>query len=407
MRGDYNHLSPNDHVNLGQSTNDVYPTAVKLALHAAVGGLLPAMGRLADTFADRGRAFADVVKLGRTQLQDAVPMTLGQEFAVFALTVRDDRDQLERAVGPLREVNVGGTAIGTGLNAASGYAAAAVNELADLTGVAVRPARDPIEATQGVGAFLQLASAFKCFAMRLSKICNDLRLLASGPQAGLAEIRLPALQAGSSIMPGKVNPVLPEAVNQVCFEVVGVEAAVALAGQSGQLQLNAFEPLMAHLLLTAANRLERACDLLAIRCVAGIEADAGRLRGYAEGSAALATALNPVLGYQRATEVAQRSVAERRPVREIALEGAWFRRPRSAICSTRCVLQVDDRRALGRALRTPPISGRHRDASAEGGVGGAGRRRGGAAAPPGPVAGTPLSSVRAGVRRSCLEVGRA
>ncbi|MFE4601175.1 aspartate ammonia-lyase [Kitasatospora indigofera] len=319
-RGEYGYLSPNDHVNLGQSTNDAYPTAAKLALHAAAGALLPAMGRLADSFAERAHAFADVVKLGRTQLQDAVPMTLGQEFTVFALTVRDDRDHLERAAGGLCEVNLGGTAIGTGLNAAPGFAGAAVRELAELTGVAVRPARDLIEATQGVGAFLYLASSLKSFAVRLSKICNDLRLLASGPQAGLAEIRLPALQAGSSIMPGKVNPVVPEAVNQVCFDVVGVEAAVALAGQSGQLQLNAFEPLMVHLLLTALNRLEHACDLLASRCVAGIETDAGRLLAFAEGSAVLATALNPVIGYHRATQVAQQSVAQGRSVREIVQE---------------------------------------------------------------------------------------
>ncbi|MFE1441162.1 aspartate ammonia-lyase [Streptomyces sp. NPDC058739] len=316
-RGSYDSVHPNDDVNRAQSTNDVYPTAVKLALHAASRVLLDAMAELAHAFEDRGGAFAKTVKLGRTQLQDAVPMTLGQEFDVFALTVRDDARLVRSAADALCEINLGGTAIGTGLNTDPGFTRAVIAHLAELTSVAVRPARDRIESTQGMGGFIQLSSALRQFALRLSKVCNDLRLLGSGPHAGLSEIRLPAVQAGSSIMPGKVNPVVPEAVNQVCFDVVGADAAVCAAAQAGQLQLNAFEPLIAHHLLNSANRLAAACRILAERCVRGIEANEQRLRGLVEGSAGLATALNPVVGYRCASELAQRSIETGRPVREL------------------------------------------------------------------------------------------
>ncbi|MFF2307959.1 aspartate ammonia-lyase [Streptomyces sp. NPDC058128] len=317
-RGEYEHLHPNDDVNRSQSTNDAYPTAVKIALYSAAGRLLDAMSVLANAFTERGGAFAKVVKLGRTQLQDAVPMTLGQEFDAFALTVRDDADLLTRSRGALLEVNVGGTAIGTGLNADAGFTASALAYLAVIASAPVRPARDRIESTQSMGSFIQLSSSLKQFALRLSKICNDLRLLCSGPRAGLAEIRLPALQAGSSIMPGKINPVLPEAVNQVCFDVVGADAAVSAAAQAGQLQLNAFEPLIVHHLLNSLNRLEAACRVLAQRCVRGIEADEARLREFVETSASLATALNPVLGYQRASDLARESLETGTPVRALA-----------------------------------------------------------------------------------------
>nr|WP_285737379.1 aspartate ammonia-lyase [Kitasatospora phosalacinea] len=318
--GDYALLSPNDHVNLGQSTNDAYPTAVKLALHEAAHALAPAMERLSAALAERGAAFADVVKLGRTQLQDAVPMTLGQEFGAFALGVRDDTAVLLRSTRALCEITMGGTAIGTGLNAHPGFARACADHLAEITGVPVHPARDLVEATQSTGAFIELSHALKRFALRLVKLCNDLRLLSSGPSAGLAEIALPELQAGSSIMPGKVNPVVPEAVTQVCFDVVAADTAVSLAAQAGQLQLNAFEPLIAHRLLTAQRHLAAACTLLATACIEGIRADAERAYGHASGSAALATALNPVIGYELSTELARRAVAQRRPVREVAGE---------------------------------------------------------------------------------------
>ncbi|MFJ3610072.1 aspartate ammonia-lyase [Streptomyces hydrogenans] len=317
-RGAYEHLHPNDDVNRSQSTNDVYPTAAKLAVYAAAGRLLDAMTVLRDAFGDRGGHFAKTVKLGRTQLQDAVPMTLGREFDAFALTVRDDADLIGLAAAALLEVNLGGTAIGTGLNADAGFARQAVAHLATVASVPVRPARDLVESTQGIGGFVRLSGALRQFAVRLSKICNDLRLLASGPGAGLGEIRLPELQAGSSIMPGKVNPVMPEAVNQVCFDVLGADAAVCAAAQAGQLQLNAFEPLMVHHLLNSANRLAAACRLLAERCVAGIEADEERLRALVERSAGLATALNPVIGYQRSTALARECRESGVPVRELA-----------------------------------------------------------------------------------------
>ncbi|WP_055598258.1 aspartate ammonia-lyase [Streptomyces aureus] len=320
-RGAYAHLHPNDDVNRSQSTNDVYPTAAKLAMYAAAGRLLDAMSALAHAFTERGGAFAKIVKLGRTQLQDAVPMTLGQEFDAFALTVRDDASLVTRASSALLEVNLGGTAIGTGLNADAGFAQRAVAHLATITSAPVRSARQPVESTQGVGGFIQLSSSLKQFALRLSKICNDLRLLCSGPRAGLGELRLPALQAGSSIMPGKVNPVVPEAVNQVCFDVVGADAAVSAAAQAGQLQLNAFEPLMAHHLLNSMNRLEAACRVLAERCVQGIEANEDRLRESVDRSAGLATALNPVIGYQRATELARQCMDTGLSVRTLAARG--------------------------------------------------------------------------------------
>ncbi|MFE1347315.1 aspartate ammonia-lyase [Streptomyces sp. NPDC058757] len=317
-RGSYAHLHPNDDVNRSQSTNDAYPTAAKLALYTAAGRLLDAMSVLRDAFAERGKAFAGTVKLGRTQLQDAVPMTLGQEFDAFALTVDDDVRLVRDARDALLEVNLGGTAIGTGLNADAGFADLAVAHLAAVSSAPVRSARDRVESTQGVGAFLRLSGALRQSVLRLSKICNDLRLLASGPRSGLGEIRLPELQAGSSIMPGKVNPVVPEAVNQVCFDVVGADAAVCAAAQAGQLQLNAFEPLIVHHLLNSANRLDAACGLLAERCVAGIEANEDHLRVLVENSPGLATALNPVIGYQRATALARRCQATGVPVRELA-----------------------------------------------------------------------------------------
>ncbi|MEU7697087.1 aspartate ammonia-lyase [Streptomyces sp. NPDC039028] len=317
-RGNYAALHPVDDVNRSQSTNDVYPTAAKLALYAATGRLLDAMTVLRNAFAERGGAFAKTVKLGRTQLQDAVPMTLGQEFDAFALTVRDDAELIGLAAEALLEVNLGGTAIGTGLNADPGFAHLAVTHLAAVSSVPVRPARDLVESTQGVGAFIRLSGALRQFALRLTKICNDLRLLASGPRAGFGEIRLPELQAGSSIMPGKVNPVIPEAVTQVCFDVVGADAAVCAAAQAGQLQLNAFEPLIVHHLLKSANRMRAACRLLAERCVEGIGADEERLRALVESSSGLATALNPVIGYRQATALARMCQATGTPVRELA-----------------------------------------------------------------------------------------
>jgi aspartate ammonia-lyase len=319
-RGAYEHLHPHEHVNKSQSTNDVYPTAIKVALHGATDGLLSAMQRLQDSFAAKSVAFSDVLKMGRTQLQDAVPMTLGQEFGTFAVMVGEDQVQLRAATALVREINLGGTAIGTGLNAHPRYAALACEYLRAGTGIDLSTATDLVEATQDVGAFVQVSGVLKRIAVKLSKMCSDLRLLSSGPRAGLGEIDLPAVQAGSSIMPGKVNPVIPEVVNQVAFEVVGNDVTVSMAAEAGQLQLNAFEPIIARSLFDSIEHLRAACDVLAERCVDGIVAHKDHLRRTAEGSIGLATALVPYLGYGRATELAQEATATGSSIPALVLE---------------------------------------------------------------------------------------
>src|SRR5256886_1874501 len=244
-RGDYAVIHPNNHVNLSQSTNDVYPTAVKVALHSSISGLQTAMKELAATFLKKGEEFAPFIKMGRTQLQDAVPMTLGQEFCAFAHTIVEDVDRLGEAQALIREINMGATAIGTGINAPPGYAESVRRHLEHITGLPLITAPDLVEATADTGAFVQLSGVLKRCAVKLSKICNDLRLLSSGPRAGFGEINLPPMQPGSSIMPGKVNPVIPEVVNQVCFEIIGGDVTVTLAAEAGQLQLNGVHPVIA------------------------------------------------------------------------------------------------------------------------------------------------------------------
>ncbi len=308
-RGDYTHLHPLQDVNLGQSTNDVYPTAINIALDGFVVELDAALGVLCRSFVAKGAEFADVVKMGRTQLQDAVPMTLGQEFAAFACTLEEDRQRLREARLLLHEINLGGTAIGTELNAHPAYRAAALAELRALTGITtLTSAIDLVEATSDVGHFVQLSGVLKRVAVKLSKICNDLRLLSSGPRAGFGEINLPARQAGSSIMPGKVNPVIPEVVNQVAFEVIGNDVTVTLAAEGGQLQLNAFEPIIAHSLFASLGHLAAAAVVLAEKCVDGITANTGLLRARVADSIGLVTALSPVIGYENATDVAQEAL---------------------------------------------------------------------------------------------------
>ncbi|TKV61597.1 aspartate ammonia-lyase [Nakamurella flava] len=317
-RGDYAHLHPLQDVNLGQSTNDVYPTAVNIALDAYVVRLDSALGVLVESFARKGQEFADVVKMGRTQLQDAVPMTLGREFAAFAATLTEDRQRLREARLLLHEINLGGTAIGTELNAHPEYRARALAELRAITGIeTLVSATDLVEATSDVGHFVQLSGVLKRVAVKLSKICNDLRLLSSGPRAGFNEIVLPARQAGSSIMPGKVNPVIPEVVNQVAFEVIGNDVTVTLAAEGGQLQLNAFEPIIAHSLFASLQHLARAAVVLAEKCVDGITANADLLRSRVADSIGLVTALSPVIGYENATAVAQEALLSGRGVAEI------------------------------------------------------------------------------------------
>ena len=320
QRGAYDVISPNDHVNLSQSTNDVYPTAVRVALHNSLAEFRVELARLADAFGAKGVEFAPLIKMGRTQMQDAVPMTLGQEFTAFAHTLQEDVDRLGEAQSLIREINLGATAIGTGINAPPGYAALACKHLATITEVPVMTAFDLVEATSDTGAFVQLSGVMKRTATKLSKICNDLRLLSSGPRAGFGEINLPAMQPGSSIMPGKVNPVIPEVMNQVCFEVIGGDVTVTMAAEAGQLQLNAFEPVIAYRLLRGIDMLRNACIVLRERCVTGITANADRMRYFVEHSIGIVTALVPVLGYDVATDIAKSALASGRGVFDLVLE---------------------------------------------------------------------------------------
>ncbi|MCZ8183840.1 MAG: aspartate ammonia-lyase [Beijerinckiaceae bacterium] len=307
-KGDYKALHPNEHVNLSQSTNDVYPTALKIAAYAGVMRLIDAMAHLRHAFEEKVVEFREIIKMGRTQLQDAVPMTLGQEFSTYAVMLGEDEQRLREATSLICEINMGATAIGTGLNAPPGYAACVCRHLVQLTGIPLQTAVNLVEATQDCGSFVQLSGVLKRVAVKLSKTCNDLRLLSSGPRAGFNEINLPPMQAGSSIMPGKVNPVIPEVVNQVAFEVIGNDMTISFAAEAGQLQLNAFEPVIAHSLFKSVNHLEAACRVLADRCVTGITANAARLRGMVENSIGIVTALNPHIGYVNATSIAKEAL---------------------------------------------------------------------------------------------------
>jgi len=325
-RGDYQTVHPNNHCNLSQSTNDVYPTAVKLALHGSIEGLRGRMSELAAAFLAKGEEFSPHLKMGRTQLQDAVPMTLGQEFTAFGHTILEDVERLAEAQALIREINMGATAIGTGINAPRGYASRVRDHLARRTGLALITAPDLVEATADTGAFVQLSGVLKRCAVKLSKICNDLRLLSSGPRAGLGEINLPAMQPGSSIMPGKVNPVIPEVVNQVCFDVIGGDVTVTMAAEAGQLQLNVFEPVIAYRLLRSVETLSNACTVLRERCVEGITPNPGRMRHFVEHSIGIVTALVPVIGYENATAIAKDALETGRGVYELVLERGLMNR---------------------------------------------------------------------------------
>lgn len=304
QRGDYAFLHPNEHVNRSQSTNDVYPTALKVATWFGVHRLVDAMGTLRGAFEAKATEFADILKMGRTQLQDAVPMTLGQEFSTYAVMLGEDEARLREAADLIREINLGATAIGTGINAHPDYAGLVCKHLSTITGIPLVTAPNLIEATQDCGAFVQLSGVLKRVAVKLSKTCNDLRLLSSGPRAGFGEINLPPRQAGSSIMPGKVNPVIPEVVNQIAFEVIGNDVTVSFAAEAGQLQLNAFEPIIAHSIFKSVTHLRNGCLTLKTHCVDGITANRDHLRALVENSIGIVTALNPYIGYANATAVA-------------------------------------------------------------------------------------------------------
>ncbi|WP_438856277.1 aspartate ammonia-lyase [Agromyces sp. M3QZ16-3] len=325
-RARYDLIHPIDDVNRSQSTNDTYPTALKLAMTASLTTMLTELDLLRISFGRKGREFHEVLKVGRTQLQDAVPMTLGQEFHGFATTLGEDIARLRETIKLLSEVNLGGTAVGTGITADPGYAAAVVRHLSHITGQRLETAPDLVEATSDTGVFMTFSSALKRSAIKLSKICNDLRLLSSGPQAGLGEIFLPPKQAGSSIMPGKVNPVIPEAVSQVAYAVAGADVTVTMAAENGQLQLNAFEPVIAHSLLQSITWMRQACWTLRVNCVDGILPNTEHLEAQVASSVGVITALIPFIGYAEAAKLAKAALATGRPVADLVVEAGLMTR---------------------------------------------------------------------------------
>jgi aspartate ammonia-lyase len=319
-RGQYRLVHPNDHVNMAQSTNDVFPTATRLALLFAHRDLTVTARALATAFAIKSKEFDGLLKVGRTHLQDAVPMTLGQEFGGYAACIEHAAGALDRTSTQLQELNLGATAVGTGLNAGDDYTALAIGHLSRLTALTLSPAGNRFRVTQSMGDVLAYSGAMRLLAVELGKIASDLRLLSMGPRAGLGEIRLPAVQPGSSIMPGKVNPSIPEMVNQVCFQVIGCDATVCAAAEAGQLELNVMMPVMAWNTLHSSTILRNAMTVLRTRCVEGIEADAERCRELLDRSTAVATALSPYLGYAKTAELAKASAESGRTIRELVLE---------------------------------------------------------------------------------------
>ena len=319
-RGEYRLVHPNDHVNMSQSTNDVYPTATRLALLFAHRDLVVAARALAIAFAIKAKEFADVLKVGRTHLQDAVPMTLGQEFGGYAACIEHAANALDRTSMQLQELNLGATAVGTGLNAGDDYTQLAIGHLSRLTALTLSPAEDRFRVTQSMGDVLAYSGSMRRLSVELGKIVSDLRLLSMGPRAGLGEITLPAVQPGSSIMPGKVNPSIPEMVNQVCIQVIGCDATVCAAASAGQLELNVMMPVIAWNTLHSSAILCNAMTTLRARCVEGIEADVERCSELLERSTAVATALSPYIGYAKTAAIAKKSVETGRPIRELVLE---------------------------------------------------------------------------------------
>jgi aspartate ammonia-lyase len=317
--GDYKTIHPNDHVNLSQSTNDVYPSAVRLTMIRLVPSLVAEQEALKAALLAKAEEFHDVIKVGRTQLMDAVPMRLGHEFRAFAVTLGEDIDRLREVANLLREINLGGTAIGTGINTPDGYSASVIKHLSEVSGERLIGAGDLIEATSDMGAFITFSGVLKRIAVKLSKICNDLRLLNSGPRAGIGEIKLPAVQAGSSIMPGKVNPVMPEVINQIAYQVIGNDLTVTMAAEAGQLQLNAMEPVIVFNILQSMRMLTRGMKVLREKCIIGIEADRERCQELLDHSLVAVTAINPYIGYTEASRVAKEALKSRRSIRDVVL----------------------------------------------------------------------------------------
>jgi len=319
-KGDYQFCSPNDHINLSQSTNDAYPTAIKMALLHMNNDLVGKLKKIIAAFRQKGVEFQDVIKMGRTQLQDAVPMTLGQEFEAFAATLEEDISKLNANAHLFVEINMGATAIGTGLNAPVGYAKLCAKNLAKISGFEIVSAPNLVEATPDTGSYVIYSSAMKRLAVKLSKICNDLRLLSSGPRAGFFEINLPPMQPGSSIMPGKVNPVIPEVVNQVCYKVIGNDLTVTFAAEAGQLQLNVMEPVLSHAIMESNIFLGNAIDTLREKCITGITANKEVCLAMVKHSIGIVTALNPYIGYKNSTEIAKEALESGKSVYNLVLE---------------------------------------------------------------------------------------
>ncbi len=320
QKGEYKYCSPNDHVNCAQSTNDAYPSAFRYAFIRMNRKLEKSLKDLIDAFRAKGEEFKDVIKMGRTQLQDAVPMTSGQEFHAYATNLEEEIANLERNVNLLYEINMGGTAIGTGLNAKPGFATLCAANLTELTGEKFIAAPDLVEATPDTGAYVSYSGALKRLAVKLSKICNDLRLMASGPRCGLNEINLPPKAPGSSIMPGKVNPVIPEVTNQVCFKVIGNDVTVSFAAEAGQLQLNVMEPVIAQSIMESITWLTNAMNTLRKECVEGITVNKERCYDMVKNSIGIVTALNPIIGYKASTKIAKEALETNRSVYDIVLE---------------------------------------------------------------------------------------
>jgi aspartate ammonia-lyase len=319
-KGEYQYCHPNNHVNLSQSTNDAYPTAVKIALILNNVRFTEVLKDLIESFYAKARDFRDIIKMGRTQLQDAVPMTLGQAFEAYAVTLSEEIDRLGQNAQLFLEVNMGATAIGTGINSEPGYSELCIKHLKDITGLDIKLAGNLIEATQDTGAFIMYSSATKRLAVKLSKICNDLRLLSSGPRTGFNEINLPPMQPGSSIMPGKVNPVIPEVVNQIAFKVIGNDLTVTLGSEAGQLELNVMEPIITQSIFESVEMLKNGMEVLRFRCIDGITANEERCRSLVLNSIGLVTALNPVLGYEVSSKLAKEALQNNRSVYDLVLE---------------------------------------------------------------------------------------
>lgn len=320
QKGEYEYCHPNNHVNCSQSTNDVYPTAFRLALYAKLMKLIDDIGYLRDGFTVKANEFHDVIKMGRTQLQDAVPMTLGMEFGAYATTLTEDMIRLDEAAKLVLEVNMGATAIGTGINSPKGYSKTCLKYLREVTNLDIQLSVNLIEATWDTGAYVQVSGMLKRNATKVSKICNDLRLLSSGPRTGFNEINLPQMQPGSSIMPGKVNPVVPEVVNQVCFDIIGKDITITLAAEAGQLELNVMEPVIGFALFTGIERLRRAVRTLQDRCICGITANRERCRSLVENSIGIVTALTPYIGYEACAEIAREALATDASVCDLVLQ---------------------------------------------------------------------------------------